>query len=329
MSSSEKKDVITEQRVHKLKAKAFFNLLKSPPENVAVFSFDCEKNLPLPKLPDQASYFTQQINYYNFTVVRGSSTTSLVPENVYSYVWTEVDFAKNSNSTASAVWDALVKSSFLGEIDTIHLFADGCGRQNKNSIMMTMLSVWLMKKAPQNGVRYDCEKEVKKKSVVVKPSDYEKIIAHRSTIRKLGVDWQVYDWKSEAQTHMKTPSAWHFQFNKKKRFVFTRGKANVLIRGESNYYADIGEAKSVLKRGKNTSAINSTELDIGCKLKGDKSTIISLLKKHYGDTWEENPDLSFLKEALVTSRAEQDNMPETDVESGCRSIKPCDINLPI
>ncbi|CAH1108025.1 unnamed protein product [Psylliodes chrysocephalus] len=178
------------------------------------------------------------------------------------------------------------------------------GKQNKNSIMMTMLSVWLMKKAPQNvksltlifpvvghnfispdRVFSKIKEKVKKKSVVVKPSNYEKIRAHRSTIRKLNVDWQVYDWKSEAQTHMKTPSAWHFQFNKAKRFVFTRGKTKVLIRGEPNYYADIGEAKSVLKRGKNTSDINSTELDIGCKLKGDKSTIISLLKKHYGDTW--------------------------------------------
>lgn len=96
MSSSEKQAVITEQRVHKLKAKAFFNLLKkNPPGNVAVFSFDCEKNLPLPKLSDQATYFMQQINYYNSTVVRGLSTTSLISGNVYSYVWTEVDFAKN------------------------------------------------------------------------------------------------------------------------------------------------------------------------------------------------------------------------------------------
>lgn len=49
---------MTEQRVHKLKAKAFFSLLKRLSENIAVFSFDCEKNLPLPKLPDQACYFS-------------------------------------------------------------------------------------------------------------------------------------------------------------------------------------------------------------------------------------------------------------------------------
>lgn len=198
---------------------------------------------------------------------------------------------------------------------------------------MMMLSVWLIKKATQNiksvtlifPVVGHCfippdrvfsmiEKVVKKKYVVVKPSDYEKITAPRSTICKLGVDWQVYDWKCEAQTHMKTSSyAWQFQFNKAERFVFTRGKTNALIRGEPNYYA---EAKSVLK---NTSAIQPTKLDIGCKLKGDKSSIISLLKKHYGETWEDNPDLSFLKEALVTPRSDQDNTLENDVENGCHS----------
>lgn len=74
------------------------------------------------------------------------------------------------------------------------------------------------------------EKAMEKKSLAVQPSDYEKIIASRSTIRKLVVDWQVYDWKSLSSNTCE----------------IAKGKTNALKRDESNYYAYIGEAKSVM-----------------------------------------------------------------------------------
>lgn len=150
LSNVQKQNLISEQRIHKVKAKAFLTLLKNSSENVAIFSFDCEKNLPLPKLPDQACYFSQQINYYNFTVVHGPSTAKLTPDNVSSYVWPESEFLKNSNSIVSAVWDVLYNFHFLETIDVVHLYADGCGGQNKNVIKMTMISLWLQTKAPDH-----------------------------------------------------------------------------------------------------------------------------------------------------------------------------------
>ncbi|CAH1958304.1 unnamed protein product [Acanthoscelides obtectus] len=65
----EKTKLLIEHRVHVLKTKAFYGMLKNDQEDVEICTFDCQKNLPLPKLPDQSAYLCQQINLYNFTVV--------------------------------------------------------------------------------------------------------------------------------------------------------------------------------------------------------------------------------------------------------------------
>lgn len=116
-----------------------------------------------------------------------------------------MEFPKN-NFIASAVWDALCKTHFVETIDSVHLFADGCGGQNKNIIMTTMISVWLQTKAPQHiksiSLKFPMvghsfippdrvfgmiEKKVKKRSVLIKPADYDAIIGRHSTFRKLGL----------------------------------------------------------------------------------------------------------------------------------------------
>lgn len=114
----EKIQIITEQRVHTLKSRAFYNLLKIEENNVQIFSFDCQKNLSLPKLPDQAAYFSQQINYYNLTIVKGSSKSKLTANNVFSYLWAETDSPKDSNAITSAVHHLLKNATFSNTIDT-------------------------------------------------------------------------------------------------------------------------------------------------------------------------------------------------------------------
>ncbi|CAH2015058.1 unnamed protein product [Acanthoscelides obtectus] len=142
--------LVTEHRVHIAKAKAFFKLLKNQKPNTTYFSFDCQKNLALPRLPDQAAYFSQQINYNNFTVVAGTSTDKLRPKNVFSYLWTEIDARKDSNTIASALQYALKNFDFHPSKETVRLFADGCGGQNKNTNMMAMLAYWLLEESPKH-----------------------------------------------------------------------------------------------------------------------------------------------------------------------------------
>jgi hypothetical protein len=149
-SEEERVRIMAEHRAHCLRAKAFYDSLKSSSDSVQQFSFDCQKNLALPKLPDQSAYFSQQINFYNFTVVKGNSKTELCPETVNSYVSVESQYAKNSNVIASAVHHTLVTHTFQETVEKIHLFADGCGGQNKNSIMMSMLAYYLGHEAPDH-----------------------------------------------------------------------------------------------------------------------------------------------------------------------------------
>jgi hypothetical protein len=71
-------------------------------------------------------YYSRQLYLYNFTTVEGSSTEALSPGGVYSYCWTEDEFAKVLNQIASAFNDRLMKAN-LANKKAVHLIADGCG----------------------------------------------------------------------------------------------------------------------------------------------------------------------------------------------------------
>ena len=59
--NEKKNELMIEKRVHKLRAKAFYSKLKEKDDRLLIFSFDCQKNLPLPKLPDQSTYHSRQV----------------------------------------------------------------------------------------------------------------------------------------------------------------------------------------------------------------------------------------------------------------------------
>ncbi|CAH2095681.1 unnamed protein product [Euphydryas editha] len=74
---SVKVNLMTEKRIHRLKARAFFNMFREKKEGMATFSFDCQKKLVLPKVPDHSFYCSRQLYMYNFTMIRGSSKDPL------------------------------------------------------------------------------------------------------------------------------------------------------------------------------------------------------------------------------------------------------------
>lgn len=143
-----KNNLLIDLRVHKLRAKAFYNKLKETNEKLLILSFDCQKNLPIPKLPDQSTYYSRQVYVQNFTVVQGNSNSPLSNLNtVRSYCWTENMFDRDSNMIASCVYDSL-NSIELKNYTNVRLISDGCGGQNKNSIFIGMCSFWLVAVAP-------------------------------------------------------------------------------------------------------------------------------------------------------------------------------------
>lgn len=121
-----KQELETQKRVHKLKADAFYEMLKTADDKAVILTFDCQKNLLLPRVPDQLAYFSRQYSFYNFTVINGHSKTKLTKENVHCYTWCESEYAKNSSSITSCLYHHLLNENFDGKTK-VKLFADGCG----------------------------------------------------------------------------------------------------------------------------------------------------------------------------------------------------------
>lgn len=61
----------------------------------------------------------------------------------------ENEFHKRSNEISSALIHRLQNFTFSGHIKDLHMIVDGCPGQNKNSIVITAISMWLLNHAPQ------------------------------------------------------------------------------------------------------------------------------------------------------------------------------------
>lgn len=340
--NEEKITLMAALRIHKLKAKCFFTFLREYDQQTLSISFDCQKNQVLPRVPDQAAYYSRQLYIYNFTIVIGNATNTFPKENVRIHTWTENVHAKSSNEIASAVFNLLSETDFTG-IKKLRMLADGCGSQNKNSTMIAMVSYWLTSCAPSNVKMVELifpvpghsfmpadrifgyiEKDVKNKEVILNPSEYINIYKRYGTVRKLGVDYSVKDWKSYSKEIMKPPSQYHFKFAECKRYYVTRVKnkpGRFLLRGEVNYKSDLGVAKSVLK----PSVSSTSEFGIrdvppfqnqvsALKL----SDVKKLLSNHFGEDWNSalgNNELLFYKNVL-----ERTNVGEPDDEEHCEYL---------
>lgn len=114
-NESEKQSLRTQYRIHKIRAKCFFEKLKEDDPELLILSFDCQKNLPLPKVPDQLAYYSRQLYIYNFTIVEGNSHASLTKDNVFSYIWTEDVAAKGSNEISSCLYHCLNRVNLDGK----------------------------------------------------------------------------------------------------------------------------------------------------------------------------------------------------------------------
>lgn len=331
----ERQTLLTEQRVHKLRANAFFELMREERPDLLCLSYDCQKNLVLPKIPDQQAYYKRQLYLYNFTIVLGSSNSSLSKEKVFAYTWKETDGPKGSNEIASAVFHRLQQLNLDG-ITEIRLFADGCGGQNKNFTVITMASAWLQR-APQHvktvelifpirghsfippdRVFGNIEKKIRKMSVIVRPEEYYEIFAQHATVLKCGKDWNSFDWKQECSKHIRPTGSLHFKITATKRIIITRNQNNnVIVKGEPYYRNSIGTANGICKKGKSLLNLNPERLGIGNRcVKPEKlRNVEELLTGHFGADWIPNSGalgLQYYREVLerqleCTNQDDKDN----------------------
>lgn len=118
--------------------KPFFKFTKNTKPKTAYFSFDCQKEFALRRLPNQTAYFSRKINYSN------ESKDKLSLRNKFSYLWMEINGRKDSNTIVSI--HCLNNFGFepTPVWKKIWLFADGCSGQNKNANIMAILAYWLL-----------------------------------------------------------------------------------------------------------------------------------------------------------------------------------------
>lgn len=60
-------------KFHENRTDAFYTKLRLEIENAITLSYDCQKNLAMPKIPDQAEYYARQLFLYNCIIFQGSS----------------------------------------------------------------------------------------------------------------------------------------------------------------------------------------------------------------------------------------------------------------
>lgn len=313
----EKRELNTTLEVHKRKADSFYKLLQKENDGEITFSFDCQKNLVLPKVPDQSAYYSRQLYVYNFTVCQGTSKSKQLKENTFMYIWLETEHKKGSNEIASFVYHRL-KNTDLTNVHTIRLFSDGCGGQNKNQVMLSMLSKFLHECPsyikninyfypivghsfiPPDRIFGRLEKQFRKIPCLTSINEYMNIFETiGTTIRVSSEECKVYDWKSSCLETLKPPANWHFKFAPVKRIILSKSKQNILVRGEPNYHLNVGQEKGLCKRGKTITSMKPNVINKGVQVNAVKKTDVdNLLKKHFGCNWKNLPDLEYFKTVM-------------------------------
>ncbi|KAJ8888013.1 hypothetical protein PR048_007498, partial [Dryococelus australis] len=176
-------------RLHQLRAKMFFEIIKTEETNIIRISFDMEQNQPLPKLRVSEVFSSRQIWLYNLTLV--SMEKNQNTSNTSVYTWIEDQSGRGSNEVTSAL------SHFVENAEK-RLFTDACSGKNKDTNMMMVLLNYVHKYRtfkhvehyfPIRGHSYmppdrifgQFEQELRKKDTIIEPNDYHNVFVTGAT----------------------------------------------------------------------------------------------------------------------------------------------------
>lgn len=340
----EKKAALEAQKqLHRKRKNAFFELVREKRPDMVTLCFDCEKNLPLPKIPDSITYYSRQLYLYNFTITEGCSKYVLNKETVWCYTWMEDEFQKGSNEISSALIHRLQNFTFTSHIKVLRLIADGCPGQNKNSIVITAISMWLLNHAPQtlesvelvfpitghsflppDRVFGNVEQEIKKNEEIILPCEYRTIIERQGKVLQLGDDVDVYDFKATAGKITKQTSALHFKIKECRRFFIRRHKngRNCEVRGELVYKHNVGEYKTITRKPHNFRNVKPYIIRKyeQPRVKAEKvMDVKKLLTKHFDLDWEKSAEnlqyyINFFNRQVLTHEESNDCNSDCEYE---------------
>lgn len=324
-SQPQKQEYMARLTVHKMRYQSFYSMLKQDDgPTVLKLSFDCQKNLVLPRIPDQAAYYSRQLYLYNFSICVGHSKAPQDKDSVFTYTWCENQRFKGSNEIASILYYHLQNTDLTG-INEIKLYCDGCPGQNKNVTVLGMLCRFLFESVgdlrkilitfpvvghsfiPPDRVFGRIEKEIRKKDTIIEPQDYIDLFVQYGTVRKVGSEVPIFDWKTAVNSVLKAPGQFHFKFAASKRIVIDKNVRGVIrVQGEANYRNDLCTLKTIQKKGKILSQIVPEPLANRVPVNPLKlRDVDNLLSKHFGENWKTQSCLKYYVDALNSLTEEE------------------------
>ena len=311
---SEKVDLMTQLRIHKLRSKTFYDMLRKRSPDSYDIAYDLQQVHSLPKLPVQEAFYSRQLGLYNFGLCDLSSGKK------FCYTWLESDAGRGSVEIGSAVFSyithELSQSDAYKQVRKLRLFSDGCGGQNKNNNIVAMAFTYLILHAPENVKEIELifpvrghsflpcdrlfgriEKSLKGIDTITLPSTFHHIFKqHADQVKVLGRDWELFDWKVPAKALRKVA-----KIQEAKRIFLSKQPEGVVnVRTELFYRVDVGK-QAQLHKAMHVPVPEPPTVTVGREIPEAKLTDIhKLLTATYGERWMDKPDLQLYKNLKTT-----------------------------
>lgn len=258
-------DVLLE---HKNKSKCFSRMMREKLPNTVQVCFDMMQNQPLPKLSVTDTFYCRQAWIYNLTFVIMSENDQS-KDNCYLYTWHEGESGRGPNEIGSALIHFLDILEERYKIESrpsmiLNLYSDSCSGQNKNQFIMGLLLHYMNCKDtifskikhifPVRGHSYMAadqvfgriEKVLRKKEIIVCPTQYHDIFKQFCQVKNYENDFKVYNIK-EACKSIIHPKG--FKLTEQKMLLYEKGKKTIGI--SQNYTDDYLYIKIIKKKHKN------------------------------------------------------------------------------
>ncbi|KAK5644754.1 hypothetical protein RI129_006054 [Pyrocoelia pectoralis] len=291
-NDAQKNQLKTQLKVHKVRASQFHKLMKEEFANAVSFCFDLQQVQSLPKVPIQDAFYAQQLSFYFLCI------TATNCKNPVFYSWMEHQAVRGATEISSALLDFLKKTNFPPNIDTLRLFSDGCGGQNKNSFIIHMLMLWLHNFAPETMKKIEVtfpvrghsylpadrifgrvEKILRRHAVIKTPEKYWELYSTVGEIRKLGPDWSLFNIKEALGSLKKVVGI----STSKRIIIKKRPVSGVVMKSELLYRSDDFAKKfqTLLKPRKRLAQIVLPDVPLGHAIKQKNWIVYKNYLSHY------------------------------------------------
>lgn len=264
----------TQLKLHKLRAKKFYDIMKAESADTVKIVFDMQQNQPLPKLSVGEVFFCRQVWLYNLTIMIHKPKQE--KKYISHYVWLETESGRGANEVASCVQHFLesLEGNFeklLGvkpeEKMNLLLFSDACASQNKNTILMGTLMNFVERSKifssikhvfPVRGHSYmpadrvfgRIEKEYRKHEEMISPKNYFDILEKTGKLLRFGEDWIVKDLKLQSNKMFK--SKLPFKLSEVKIIQYKHSGKKVDVSVSTTYSGGLVKCEVLKKNIKNS-----------------------------------------------------------------------------